>query len=56
MDGRLETDRSAAFAHTVFLGYDAEHGTAVAVMMDSNNPGPQAIMALETLTAVSQAG
>ena len=45
----------SAAAYSAFLGYDAEHGTAVAVMMNSNNPGPQVFMALETLTDVSQA-
>ena len=43
-------------AHSAFLGYDTEHGTAVAVMTNTDLPGPQAIMAIETLTAVGGAG
>jgi D-alanyl-D-alanine carboxypeptidase len=43
-------------AHSSFFGYDTKHGTAVAVMMNSTNPGPQAVMAIETLTAASQTG
>jgi D-alanyl-D-alanine carboxypeptidase len=43
-------------AHSAFLGYDKEHGTAVAVMMNVDTPGPQALMALEALTAVSKTG
>ena len=43
-------------AHSAFLGYDAEHGTAVAVMTNTAVAGPQAIIAIEALTAVSQAG
>jgi hypothetical protein len=42
-------------AQSAFLGYDAEHGTAVAVMTNTAIPGPQAIMAVETLIAVSEA-
>ena len=33
---------------------DEDHGTAIAVMMNTANPGPQAFMAIEALTAVSQ--
>jgi len=33
-----------------------ENGTAAVVMMNSNNPGPQAVIAIETLLAISQAG
>ena len=36
--------------------YDPEHGTAVAVMTNTAIPGPQALMAVETLIAVNQAG
>ena len=43
-------------ARSAFLGYDAEHGTAVAVMTNAAVPGPQAIMAVETLIAVNDAG
>ena len=38
-------------AQSAFFGYDAEHGTAVAVMTNTAVPGPQAIMAVEALTA-----
>jgi hypothetical protein len=43
-------------AQSAFLGYDAEHDTAVAVMTNTATAGPQAFMAFETLTAVNQAG
>jgi CubicO group peptidase (beta-lactamase class C family) len=39
-------------AYSAFFGYDAELGTAVAVMMNTYNPGAQAFMALETLVAL----
>lgn len=39
-----------------FLGYDPADGTTVAVMMNTANPGPQAFMALEALTAASNPG
>lgn len=42
--------------HGSFIGYDAEHGTAVAVMINTRNPESQAIMAIETLAGVGQAG
>jgi orotidine-5'-phosphate decarboxylase len=42
-------------AQSVYVGY-TEHGTAVAVMTTTALPGPQAIMAVETLIAVSKAG
>lgn len=37
---------------SAFIGYDAKHGTAVAVMINTANPESQGLMALETLTAV----
>ena len=43
-------------AQSAFLGYDPEHGTAVAVMTNTAIAGPQALMAVETLIAVNQAG
>ena len=43
-------------SHSAFIGYDPQHHTAVAVQMNSDNAGPQAIMAIETLTAASQPG
>jgi D-alanyl-D-alanine carboxypeptidase len=39
---------------SAFLGYDREHGTAIAVATNTAVPGPQAIMAVEALTALSQ--
>jgi D-alanyl-D-alanine carboxypeptidase len=39
-------------AQSAFVGYDSAHGTAVAVMTNTATPGPQAIMAIEALTAV----
>jgi D-alanyl-D-alanine carboxypeptidase len=41
-------------ADSAFVGYDPEHGTAVAVMTNTGNAGPQAFMAFESLIAVSQ--
>lgn len=41
---------------SAFVGYDAEHGTAVAVMINTRNPESEGLMAIETLTAVSQTG
>ena len=43
-------------AQSAFLGYDTEHGTAVAVTTNTAVSGPQAIMAVETLIAASEAG
>ena len=42
-------------AHSAFFGYDPEHGTAVAVLTNTAVSGPQGIIAIETLTAASQA-
>ena len=42
-------------AQSAFVGYDAERGTAVAVMTNTAIAGPQAIMAIEALTAVGEA-
>jgi D-alanyl-D-alanine carboxypeptidase len=42
-------------AHSAFVGFDVDSGTVVAVMMNSNNPGPQAVIAIETLTSISEA-
>jgi D-alanyl-D-alanine carboxypeptidase len=41
-------------AHSAFIGYDANRGTAVVVTMNCETPGPQAFMAVETLTAVGE--
>jgi D-alanyl-D-alanine carboxypeptidase len=42
-------------AHSAFVGFDVHSGAVVAVMMNSNNPGPQAVIAIETLTSISEA-
>ena len=42
--------------HSAFLGYDPADGTAVAVMTNTANPGPQAFMAVEALTAANNPG
>jgi D-alanyl-D-alanine carboxypeptidase len=42
-------------AHASFFGYDSAHHTAVAVMMNAANPGPQGVMAVEALTGAAQA-
>lgn len=42
-------------AHSAFFGFDVDSRTVVAVMMNSSNPGPQAVMAIEALTAISEA-
>ena len=47
VDGHMGTGA----AHAAFLGFDLAHGTAVAVSMNTANPGPQAIMAVEALMA-----
>jgi D-alanyl-D-alanine carboxypeptidase len=39
---------------SAFLGYDPDHGTAIAVATNTAVPGPQAIMAVEALTALSR--
>jgi D-alanyl-D-alanine carboxypeptidase len=41
-------------AHSAFVGYDPDHGTAVAVMTNTAVSGPQGIIAIEALTAASQ--
>jgi hypothetical protein len=43
-------------AHAAFVGYDPDHDTAVAVGINTANAGPQGVMAIEALTALSQAG
>jgi D-alanyl-D-alanine carboxypeptidase len=39
--------------HSAFLGFDPDSGAAVAVLMNSETPGPQAFMAFEALAAAS---
>ncbi len=38
-------------AQEAFIGYNPTNGTAVAVTLNVDNPGPQAFMAIEALTA-----
>jgi D-alanyl-D-alanine carboxypeptidase len=40
-------------AQSAFVGFDPDHGTAVAVMTNTATPGPQAFMAVEALTAAA---
>lgn len=41
-------------AHSAFVAFDIDRGTAVAVGMNSSNPGPQAMIAIEALTAAAR--
>ena len=43
-------------AQSAYVGYDVDRGTAVAVMTNVAIPGPQAIIAVETLLAVNASG
>jgi D-alanyl-D-alanine carboxypeptidase len=43
-------------AQSAYVGFDREHGTAIAVMTNTATSGPQAMMAVEALTAVGQDG
>ena len=43
-------------AQSAYVGYDVQRGTAIAVMTNTATAGPQAIMAVEALTAVNEAG
>ncbi len=49
VDGHMGTG-----AQEAFIGYEPDSGAAVAVMLNVDNPGPQAFMAIEALTAASQ--
>lgn len=57
---RYSTDAISVVGHlgtgvqSAFIGYDDAHGNAVAVMINTSNPESQGMMALETLTAVSE--
>ena len=42
-------------AQSAFLGYDTERGTIVAVSTNVAVGGPQALMAIEALTAIGEA-
>jgi D-alanyl-D-alanine carboxypeptidase len=50
--GHMGTGKSGSS----YVGYDAERGTAIAVTTNTGIAGPAAIMAVEALTAISQAG
>jgi D-alanyl-D-alanine carboxypeptidase len=52
VDGHMGTGE----AQSAFLGYDTERGAAVAVMTNTAIAGPQALMAVEALIAVNEAG
>lgn len=39
--------------HSAFIGYDRQHGTAVALQFNADIPGPQAILGIELLTALA---
>ncbi len=52
VDGHMGTGE----AQSAFLGYDAEHHTAVAVMTNTAVAGPQAFMAFEVLTGLIAPG
>jgi D-alanyl-D-alanine carboxypeptidase len=58
---RYSTDEIDVTGHlgtgvqSAFIGYDAEHGNAVAVMINTRNPESQGMMAIEALTAISEA-
>ena len=41
-------------AHSAFIGFDPQSGTTVVVTMNSDNAGPQAVMAFEALAASSR--
>ncbi|WP_138733419.1 serine hydrolase domain-containing protein [Modestobacter excelsi] len=52
------TDQVTVYGHlgsgaasSAFIAFDRESGASVVVMMNSDNPGPQALMAIEALTA-----
>jgi D-alanyl-D-alanine carboxypeptidase len=52
VDGHMGTGE----AQSAFVGFDVEHDTAIAVMTNTAIPGPQALMAVEALMAVNEAG
>ncbi len=57
---RYSTDAISVVGHlgtgvqSAFIGYDDEHGNAVAVMINTSNPESQGMMAIEALTAMSK--
>jgi D-alanyl-D-alanine carboxypeptidase len=50
----VEGHMGSGEAQSAYVGYDRDHGTAIAVMLNTSNPGPQALIAVEALTAVSE--
>lgn len=52
IDGHMGTGD----AQSAYVGFDSERGTAVAVMTNTATAGPQALMAIEVLTAARDAG
>ena len=57
LDGlTVEGHMGTGDAQSAYVGYDTERGTAVAVMTNTATPGPQAMMAVEALTAVRAVG
>ena len=52
----IVTGHLGTAVQSAFVGYDAEHGNAFAVMINTRNPEAEGLMAIETLAAVSQAG
>ncbi|HMK13179.1 MAG TPA: serine hydrolase domain-containing protein [Acidimicrobiales bacterium] len=49
----VEGHMGTGAAHEAFVGFDPARGTAVAVTLNTNNPGPQAFMAVEALTGAA---
>ena len=45
--------RFAGQAQGSFFGFDPDHGTAVAVMINTAKPGPAALMGAQALTAAA---
>jgi hypothetical protein len=52
----IEGHMGTGEAQSSYVGFDREHGTAIAVMTNAGTAGPSAIMAVEALTAVAAEG
>jgi hypothetical protein len=57
---KYSTDQVTTYGHlgsgsaqSAFVGFDPGTGAAVVVMINSHNPGPQGVMALEALAAAN---
>ncbi|SDC03576.1 D-alanyl-D-alanine carboxypeptidase [Geodermatophilus telluris] len=48
----VEGHMGVGAAHSAFTGFDRDSGAAVAVVLNTRNPGPQAAIGLEALAAV----